>query len=77
MPDIAPGMTREFTADCWGEGRAERRCGTTRYDEAEDMIRRDVQMNIQGYDLDPEDREVCDGECEGSRRRRLYPFSGA
>lgn len=51
--NIAPGMMREFTADCWGKV-VPKKVWYNAYDEAEDMIRRDVQMNIQGYDLDPE-----------------------
>ena len=51
--NIAPGMMREFTADSWGKV-VPKKVWYNAYDEAEDMIRRDVQMNIQGYDLDPE-----------------------
>ena len=51
--NIAPGMMREFTADCWGKV-VPKKVWYNAYDEAEAMIRRDVQMNIQGYDLDPE-----------------------
>ena len=40
------GMMREFTADCWGKV-VPKKVWYNAYDEAEDMIRRDVQMNIR------------------------------
>lgn len=51
--NIAPGMNREFTAADWGK-IVPKKVWYNAYDEAEDMVRRDVEMNIQGYDLDPE-----------------------
>ena len=51
--NIAPGMNRTFTSDCWDKV-VPRKVWYEAYDEAEDLIRRDVEMNIQGYDLDPE-----------------------
>lgn len=51
--NIAPGMNRGFTADAW-EKILTKKIWNNAYDEAHDMIRRDVKMNIQGYDLDPE-----------------------
>ncbi|MBR3599892.1 MAG: class I SAM-dependent RNA methyltransferase [Lachnospiraceae bacterium] len=51
--NIAPGMNREFTACEWGKV-VPKKLWYNAYDEANDMIRHDVEMNIQGYDLDPE-----------------------
>ena len=51
--NVAPGMNREFTADAW-EKVISKKIWYNAYDEAHDMIRNDVEMNIQGYDLDPE-----------------------
>ncbi len=51
--NIAPGMNREFVAASWGK-IIPKRIWYNAYDEANDMIRHDVEMNIQGYDLDPE-----------------------
>ena len=51
--NVAPGMNREFTADAW-EKVISKKIWYNAYDEAHDMIRTDVEMNIQGYDLDPE-----------------------
>ena len=51
--NIAPGMNREFTADSWSKF-IPKKVWYNAYDEANDMIRHDIEMNIQGYDLDPE-----------------------
>ena len=51
--NIAPGMNREFNADSW-EKIVSKKIWYNAYDEAHDLIRRDVEMNIQGYDLDPD-----------------------
>ena len=51
--NIAPGMNREFTSDSWIKV-VPKKMWYDAYDEAHDMIRHDVEMNIQGYDLDPE-----------------------
>lgn len=49
--NIAPGMNREFTAKAWSKligGKT----WQDAYDEAHDVIKHDVEMNIQGYDID-------------------------
>ena len=51
--DIAPGMNREFTAEAWGHLLAKKGWYAA-IEEAQDRILRDVQMNIQGYDIDEE-----------------------
>lgn len=51
--NIAPGMNREFTADCWDKV-VPKKLWYRAYDEAHDMVRTDVEMNIQGYDLNPD-----------------------
>ena len=51
--NIAPGMNREFTADSWDKV-IPKKIWYNAYDEAHDVIRKDIEMNIQGYDLDPE-----------------------
>ncbi|MBE5946823.1 MAG: class I SAM-dependent RNA methyltransferase [Lachnospiraceae bacterium] len=51
--NIAPGMNREFNADSW-EKIVSKKNWYNAYDEAHDLIRHDVEMNIQGYDLDPD-----------------------
>lgn len=48
---IAPGMNREFTAEQWGN-IAPKKVWYDAVTEAQDSIRQDVEMHIQGYDLD-------------------------
>lgn len=49
--NIAPGMNREFTAEDW-KNLVPKKAWYEAINEAEDLILRDVKMNIQGYDLD-------------------------
>lgn len=51
--NIAPGIDRQFTADSWTKA-IPKKLWYNAFDEAHDMIRHDVEMNIQGYDLDPD-----------------------
>ena len=51
--DIAPGMKREFTAEKWGN-LIERKLWYEGVEEAEDLIQRDITVDIQGYDIDKE-----------------------
>lgn len=51
--NIAPGMNRRFTAEKWTHIITPQNWKDVR-DEAMDEINTDVQVDIQGYDLDPE-----------------------
>ena len=51
--NIAPGMTRSFTAQKWTNLIPAELWKET-VQEAEEMIDKDVQVDIQGYDIDPE-----------------------
>ena len=51
--NIAPGMEREFLAENW-DNLVPKKAWYEAVEEANDMIRRDVELNIQGYDLDGE-----------------------
>lgn len=51
--NIAPGMNRSFTAQKWTNLIPAERWKET-VQEAEEMIDKDVQVDIQGYDIDPE-----------------------
>lgn len=48
---IAPGMHRSFLAQSW-TNRIPSTCWKEGMEEAESRIRRDIKMNIQGYDID-------------------------
>ena len=51
--NIAPGMTRSFTAQKWTNLIPAELWKET-VQEAEEMIDKDVRVDIQGYDIDPE-----------------------
>lgn len=51
--NIAPGMDREFLSQTW-EHLIPKKAWYDALNEAEDLVRRDVQMQIQGYDIDEE-----------------------
>lgn len=48
---MAPGMNRNFTAEEWTH-IADRKCWYRAVDEAESLINRNVETDIQGYDID-------------------------
>ncbi len=50
--NIAPGMNREFLAQTWNN--IPKKLWPAAVEEARSKIRTDVQLNIQGYDLDGE-----------------------
>lgn len=51
--NIAPGMNREFTAENW-KNIISKKAWYETVTEASDLIRDDVDMDIQGYDIDPQ-----------------------
>lgn len=51
--NIAPGMNREFTAEKW-RNLIDKKLWYEAVTEASDLIRDDVDMDIQGYDIDPD-----------------------
>lgn len=51
--DMAPGMNREFTAEKWNN-LIPKKVWYEAIDEAEERIRTDVDLHIQGYDIDDE-----------------------
>lgn len=50
--NIAPGMNRSFSAEDWTH-LIPKKAWYDAANEAEDQIRRDIEMDIQGYDIDP------------------------
>ena len=48
---IAPGMNRSFTAEAWTNLVAKKQWYDA-MDEANDLVKRDVEVDIQGYDID-------------------------
>lgn len=51
--DMAPGMNREFTAEEWGN-LIPKKVWYDAADEAQERIRTDMELSIQGYDLNEE-----------------------
>ncbi len=62
--NIAPGMNREFTAEQW-TNLIERRLWYEAVREAEELVDTDIQVDIQGYDIDG---EVVKAARENARR---------
>ena len=62
--NIAPGMNREFTAESW-TNIIPRQLWYDTDSEAEDMVDKDIEVDIQGYDLDG---EVVKAARENARR---------
>lgn len=50
---MAPGMNREFLAEEW-KNLIPRKCWYEAMDEANDLVKQDVEVDIQGYDVDGE-----------------------
>lgn len=51
--NMAPGMNREFLAEDW-KNLIPRKCWYEAMDEANDLVKNDVSVDIQGYDIDGE-----------------------
>ncbi|MCR4715779.1 MAG: class I SAM-dependent RNA methyltransferase [Lachnospiraceae bacterium] len=51
--NIAPGMNRHFLAESY-DNLIAKKYWKDAFDEANDMVRLDVSMDIQGYDIDPD-----------------------
>lgn len=51
--NIAPGMNRSFMAEDW-ENIIPKKAWYNALDEANDLVERNVEVDIQGYDLNPE-----------------------
>lgn len=56
--NIAPGLSRHFTAESWGHIITPDNWTDVR-DECRDEIRLDMDVDIQGYDIDPEMIEIA------------------
>ena len=51
--NIAPGMNRSFTAEDW-ENLIPKKAWYDAMDEAHDLVNTDIDVDIQGYDLNPD-----------------------
>ena len=51
--NMAPGMNREFLAEEW-KNLIPKKCWYEAMDEANDLVKEDISVDIQGYDIDGE-----------------------
>ena len=51
--NIAPGMNRSFTAESW-TNLIPKKLWYDTIDEANELVNDDIEVDIQGYDIDPE-----------------------
>ena len=51
--NIAPGMNRSFTAETW-DNLIPKKAWYDAVDEANDLVDTNIEVDIQGYDIDPE-----------------------
>ncbi|HEY9575237.1 MAG TPA: class I SAM-dependent RNA methyltransferase [Lachnospiraceae bacterium] len=51
--NMAPGMDREFLAENW-TNFIPKSCWYQAHEEAMDLVKRDIEVDIQGYDIDEE-----------------------
>ena len=51
--NMAPGMNREFLAEEW-KNLIPKKCWYEAMDEANDLVKDDISLDIQGYDIDGE-----------------------
>ena len=51
--NMAPGMNREFLAEDW-KNLIPKKCWYEAMDEANDLVKNDISVDIQGYDIDGE-----------------------
>jgi len=61
--NIAPGMNRSFTAEEW-KNLVPKKFWYDAINEAEELIDKDVELDIQGYDLDPEMVKIARANAE-------------
>ncbi len=71
--NMAPGMNRSFLAEDWGN-LIPRKCWYQAVDEANDLVDLDIQVDIQGYDLDGEVVRAARANAEAAGVEKLIHF---
>ena len=71
--NMAPGMNREFLAEEW-KNLIPKKCWYEAMDEANDLVKDDISVDIQGYDIDGEIVRAARAQCGGSRSGPSDPF---
>ena len=71
--NMAPGMNRSFLAEDW-RNLIPRKCWYQAVDEANDLVDLDIQVDIQGYDLDGEVVRAARANAEAAGVEKLIHF---
>ncbi len=71
--NIAPGLEREFSAESWSE-LVPRKVWYNAIDEAQSLVKTDIETEIQGYDLDPEMIRIARSNAERAGVEKLIHF---
>jgi len=71
--NMAPGMNRSFLAEDW-KNLIPRKCWYEAMDEASDLVNLDVEVDIQGYDIDGEIVKAARSNAEAAGVDHLIHF---
>lgn len=71
--NIAPGMNRSFTAEDW-DNLIPKKAWYDAMDEAHDLVNADIEVDIQGYDLNPEAVKAARQNAKDAGVDRLIHF---
>lgn len=71
--NIAPGMNRSFTAEDW-ENLIPKKAWYDAMDEAHDLVNTDIDVDIQGYDLNPDAVKAARQNAKDAGVERLIHF---
>ena len=71
--NMAPGMNREFLAEEW-KNLIPKKCWYEAMDEANDLVKDDISVDIQGYDIDGEIVRAARANAAAAGVRPSDPF---
>lgn len=71
--NMAPGMNRSFLAENW-KNLISRKCWYEAIDEANELVDLDIQVDIQGYDIDGEVVKAARANAEAAGVEKLIHF---
>lgn len=71
--NMAPGMNRSFLAEDW-KNLIPRKCWYEAIDEADELVDLDIQVDIQGYDIDGEVVKAARSNAEAAGVETLIHF---
>ncbi len=71
--NMAPGMNRSFLAEDW-KNLIPRKCWYQVMDEARELVDTDIQVDIQGYDIDGEVVKLARSNAEAAGVEKLIHF---